>query len=711
MVFKRLWFTISILFLFCFTACKFNEDKLVIGEDFYYLPTNAESTISDAVLQKDSFLKLEDHSTKNLENILGTKGHFVWIRAEFEIPERLKNQPLGLVIPYLRMAEQLYINGNFVAQFGSFPPNEKSCLYKCHYFNFPIDVLNQEGTNTILIKVWSHGQSAISPYSYINLARYAHSESDLLNFAHSRIYIIFVGGLFFTFILYFLLYLTRKKSKEHLDFALLNFFTMFFITVFFAPEVPWYTALPFLLFMKVSLCISFYWMFYFISSFIYDFEHTLQPAKVSYIRIAIPVSQTIFTAILPDYDSIMALTVPMFIMSLIELGFGVFAFFRNLIFIKKRRKNAILQFLCFVPVLLSIAIDIVLRVTHPNQIFCFYTIFGWQITIIIFIVVLALRYAKVYGQNETLTEHLQEEVALRTLELQDANYELSVLNEKLEREKINAEMDLDMASIVQKKFFPPSKAEFSGWDLSICYQPLSKVSGDLYDYYSNNDKLDGFSLFDVSGHGISASLVTMLSKNIISRTFSKGLKANLSTPEMLTEINELINHEKGNIDNYLTGLICRMKDFNKDDSIDLSLGNAGHPYPYLFSATNNQIITLFPSENQEHCGAIGMCGIHVSFPEINFKMYKDDVLVCFTDGLTEMLNDENEQFGRGRIENIIMKNHDKNSTQIMLALKESLKEFTGTREWDDDLTILVLKRKDSSIPVDHPEIEELFSLS
>lgn len=106
-----------------------------------------------------------------------------------------------------------------------------------------------------------------------------------------------------------------------------------------------------------------------------------------------------------------------------------------------------------------------------------------------------------------------------------------------------------------------------------------------------------------------------------------------------------------------------------------------------------------------------MYGIHVSFPEINFKMYKDDVLVCFTDGLTEMLNAENEQFGQERIENIIMKNHDKNSTQIMLALKESLKEFTGTREWDDDLTILVLKRKDSSIPVDHPEIEELFSLS
>ena len=154
-----------------------------------------------------------------------------------------------------------------------------------------------------------------------------------------------------------------------------------------------------------------------------------------------------------------------------------------------------------------------------------------------------------------------------------------------------------------------------------------------------------------------------------------------------------------------------MKNFNNDDSIDLSIGNAGHPYPYLYSSTNNQIITLFPSESQEHCGAIGMYGIHVSFPEINFKMYKDDVLVCFTDGLTEMLNAENEQFGQERIENIIMKNHDKNSTQIMLALKESLKEFTGTREWDDDLTILVLKRKDSSIPVNHPEIEELFSLS
>lgn len=711
MVIKRLLIALTVLFSLNLTGCKKNTDEITIGKHFYYLPTQAESTIQDALAKRNEFLKLEDHSTKNLQNILGTKGHYVWILAEFTIPENFKNQPLGLVIPYLRMAEQLYINNNFVAQFGTFPPHEKSNLYKCHYFNFPVDVLNQNGTNTILIKIWSHGQSAISCHSYIKPARWAHSESELINFKHSKVYMIFEGGLFFTFILYLLLFISRRKNHEHLDFSLLNFCTMVFLTVFYGPEVPWYTETPYLLCVKLTLCIPFYWMFYFISSFIYHFEHTRQTPTVKYVRIAIPITQTLFTLILPDYDSLMSLTIPMFLMSIIELSFGLYAFLRNICFIKKRRHDAIIQVLCFTPVLCSILIDLIIRISQPTQIFPFITIFGWQVTIIIFIIVLALRYARVYSQNEVLTEHLQEEVELRTIELQDANYELSVLNEKLEKERINSEIDLEMASLVQKKFFPASQAEFSGWDLSICYQPLSKVSGDLYDYYHEEDLLNGISLFDVSGHGISASLITMLSKNIISRTFLKGFKNNSPVPKMMEEINELINREKGSIDNYLTGIMCKMGKFNSDDSIDISMGNAGHPYPYLYSSTNNQIVTLLPAETQEHCGAIGMWGVHVVFPEINFKMYENDILVCFTDGLTEMTNEEHEQFGRERIEKIIKENHEKDATQIMLCLKNSLKEFTGSTNWEDDLTIMVLKRKNSSIPVEHPEIEELFANS
>lgn len=706
---KCLLSIILILITLTVSSCKkYEETGFNIGQYFYYLPAGAGSTAEWAEANKDAFIKLEDYSTKNLQHLLGTKGHFVWIRAEFELPEDLKNQTLGLVIPYLRMAGQLYINNTFVAQDGKFPPHEQSSFYQCHYFNLPVDTLNQHGKNVILIKVWSHGQSAISYHSYIKPSEQANKESFLINFIHSRVYLMFEGGLFFTFVLYLLMFICKPDSPENLDFSLLAVCTIFFLTPFFSPEVPWYNAFPFLLFIKVTLSVSFYWMFYFITSFIFHFEHTRQNDVVKYLRLMIVVAQTVFTMILPSYDSLMAFTVPMLLISILQLSLGLAAFLHNL-FLKHRRREAIIQFVCFIPALGSILADLILRLSNPTQIFPFITLFGWQLTIIIFMIVLALRIARLYRQNERLSHHLQDEVNDRTLELQTANSELSHLNERLEIENARSETDLEMASIVQKKFFPPSQSEFTGWDLSICYQPLSKVSGDLYDYYTFNDTLNGFSLFDVSGHGISASLITMLSKNIISRIFQKGFREKSSIPDMLVQINDQINKEKGSIDNYLTGIICRMGNFNADDSVDIQMGNAGHPYPYLYSSTGDQVLTLMPSEEQEHCGAIGMQGVQVTFPQINFTMYEDDVLVCFTDGLTEMTNIADEQFGRERIEQIIQQNHKQNATHIMLALKTGLKEFTGKKEWSDDLTIVVLKRRSSSAPVFRPDIEELFS--
>lgn len=701
-------FLVSSAFIFCSCRNPQSSSKISVGKDFYYWPATEESTIADAMANYENFQMLKDNTTRNLEHVLGREACYVWVRAEFTIPEEFKNQTLGLVVPYLRFAEMLWINQNFTAMHGSFPPRMRSNLYSSIYYNFPPDVLNQEGTNTIYIKIYSHGQSAISTHSYIKPARYAHAECELINFAHSRIYLLFIGGLFFTFLLYLILYISQKKKKEHLDFSLLNFCTILLLTPFFAPEVPWYTAsnIPYLLFMKINLCIPIYWIFYFISSFIMDFEHSIQIPFIKKIRLAMTIGQTCLTMILPDYDTLMDSTVPMLLFSIIQLCFGLYAFSRNL-FIKMRRKRAVIQLLGFTPVLVSILIDLGLRLYDNTTVYPFFTIFGWQATIIAFIIILSVNYSRVYNQNEVLTTHLQEEVALRTLELQDTNFELSKLNDQLESDRIRSEIDLEMASIVQKKFFPDPVTEFKGWELAVCYEPLSKVSGDLYDYYAFGQTLNGFSLFDVSGHGISASLITMLSKNIIGHAFQKGFKEKEQLSLMLHKINRLINEEKGQIDNYLTGILCRFENFVPDGSLKIELGNAGHPYPILYSSDNNRILTLAPDNSQPHCGAIGMQGVNVAFPIMNFTMNTNDIFVGFTDGLIEGTNPDGEQYGRQRVEQILMQNSNKKAEEIVEAIKNDLNGFAAGKPREDDLTIIVLKRKNPEYLPDTLDVEEL----
>ena len=689
--------------------------KIDLSDSFYYWVSTAESTPRDAMIHARDFKKLEDKSTRNLEKTVGREPNYVWIKAEFSIPPEFRNQPLGLVIPYLRFSEMLWCNGNFISMFGAFPPNEQSTLYKCHFFNFPINILDQTGgPNTILIKIYTNGQSAVSSHSFIQPSRYAYAAYERINFWHSKVYMLLEGVLFFTSLLFLLLFIALKGSirdyRNNLDYSGLNFCSIFFIMPFFATELPFYTnsVIPYVTFMKLTLCIPIYCVFFLITSFIKSFEHIKYRLSVQILRVSVLFFQIIVTLLMPDYDTLMHITVYMLILCLFHLSFGLVTFIRNL-FDSSRRRIALIQLAGFSPVIISILIDLILRVMDNTEPWPFITIFGWQLSIIAFLLILSIRFARTYKRNEQLSTHLQEEVNERTKELQDANYELSLLNGKLESDRIRAETDLEMASIVQKKFFPPPKASFKGWDISICYEPLTKVSGDLYDYYTFRNILNGVALFDVSGHGISASLITMLSKNIISRTFQKGFRDHEEISEMLMDINDSINREKGNIENYLTGILCRFGSFDKDDSCLVELGNAGHPYPYLFSAADRTINILHPESNQQHCGAIGMQGMLVSFPVIQFRMHKDDILVCFTDGLNESTNDLHEQFGRERIEQIIMANSHRSADELVKILKETLDKFCGENPRDDDLTVIVLKRKDSEAPEQkvEQELEEL----
>ena len=253
-----------------------------------------------------------------------------------------------------------------------------------------------------------------------------------------------------------------------------------------------------------------------------------------------------------------------------------------------------------------------------------------------------------------------------------------------------------MASLVQKKFFPYPPHSLPGWDIAVSYSPLDKVSGDMYDYYMENGSLKGFSLFDVSGHGIAASLVTMLAKNIVFQAFIRNMKKEESVTRTLYEINDEIIEAKGEIENYLTGLMFRFGQFNENDECLVEMANAGHPNPILFSAKSKICDELESPEGEDHHGAIGLDFITVSFPQINFTMAEDDILLFYTDGLSESRNTKGEMFGKERIKHILKENYAKNAQSIMEELIDSYHEFTNGTKRDDDITVVVMKRENSA---------------
>ena len=244
--------------------------------------------------------------------------------------------------------------------------------------------------------------------------------------------------------------------------------------------------------------------------------------------------------------------------------------------------------------------------------------------------------------------------------------------------------ELALASNVQKNFFKHEQTKFSDWILATYNKPMAGVSGDFFDIYNQGENLQGLGIFDVSGHGISSGLVTMLVKNIIYTEFYKGLNDNLKI--VLERINQNVIKEKGDVENYLTGILIRLEGNN------VNLVSAGHALPILYKAKEENIAFIKPSDQVAY-GAIGMRNVPVNYAEYNFTMEKGDESILYTDGITDAKNEEDQTYGKDKF----LKSANRNiarplSTQVECIISD-IKNFTQNRKQNDDITLLILERK------------------
>ena len=249
--------------------------------------------------------------------------------------------------------------------------------------------------------------------------------------------------------------------------------------------------------------------------------------------------------------------------------------------------------------------------------------------------------------------------------------------------KESVENELRLAQVVQQSFFKHNETIYTDWAISYCNKPMAGVSGDFLDIYSSGETLDGIGLFDVSGHGIASGLVTMLVKNIIFQEFTNGKTDKLKS--ILDRINIRYIKEKGNIENYLTGILARLK----DDKVEFI--NAGHSMPILYSAKEDS--ANYITDDNTAFGAIGLPDIPTNFVSHIVEMSRGDELIFFTDGATEATNKQGEDFGKDRLLKSIFRNADRPLTTQVNCIVSDILTFIGDKPQNDDITIIILKKK------------------
>ena len=259
------------------------------------------------------------------------------------------------------------------------------------------------------------------------------------------------------------------------------------------------------------------------------------------------------------------------------------------------------------------------------------------------------------------------------------------IENELKRHNDSLENEIRLAAFIQQNFYKHDNLNFKNWDLFYYNRPLAGVSGDIYDFYETKNGTEGIGIFDVSGHGISSGLVTMLVKNIIQQEFSAQEENELW--EIVNTINERVIAEKGKIQNYMTGILIRIKNNT------LEIVNAGHPYPIVYRRSLRKCMVL-EKASEYAGGTIGIAG----FPTFFYSQYVDfedgDEIILFTDGISDVTDRYGKRFVVTALPELIEKNAEADAKEQVKLITRAIKDFRGNAEITDDMTVIVLKRKE-----------------
>ncbi|HRX17312.1 MAG TPA: SpoIIE family protein phosphatase, partial [Spirochaetota bacterium] len=298
---------------------------------------------------------------------------------------------------------------------------------------------------------------------------------------------------------------------------------------------------------------------------------------------------------------------------------------------------------------------------------------------------ISIQNSKYYNELKDYSQLLETRVQSRTRELEQVNENLMDINRLLRDARIEAERDMAMASNVQLSFMPTDYKDKSSWDIAFSYKPMSAVSGDFYDFYEKDGVLHGAGVFDVSGHGISSGLITVIARSIISRIFCENL--NLSLKTVIQMINSMLIQEIGHTNNYLTGVLLRLK----KNSIEYV--NAAHPNIIKYDCRKCRAFELRKEDETWRGGFLGVAAMKLPFGEMNVPMNKGDLVVLFSDGVTEGGTNRSGEFGYEGIIKALEGGIMGSAHDVLDEINKRFFKISGDTGLRDDYTVVVIRKK------------------
>ncbi|MDI1291786.1 MAG: PAS domain S-box protein [Methylobacter sp.] len=241
-----------------------------------------------------------------------------------------------------------------------------------------------------------------------------------------------------------------------------------------------------------------------------------------------------------------------------------------------------------------------------------------------------------------------------------------------------AQSEIKIAERIQASLSPSAPIKSSHFEVTGYCLPADQVGGDYFDYFYRNENCLDMIIADVSGHSIGPALFMVETRSAIrSQANGSGTPA-----ETLTILNNFLFEDLDKSDYFITLFYLQYNITNQQ----LSFANAGHPPPLLHSR--------FQSECQQLDAEGLILGVHknVMFEEKTTALSQGDIILLYTDGLTEAENANGDFFGLQRVSDILVQYAQQSPQVIIEVLLEQLKQFCRSESFNDDITLMIFKR-------------------
>jgi sigma-B regulation protein RsbU (phosphoserine phosphatase) len=272
-------------------------------------------------------------------------------------------------------------------------------------------------------------------------------------------------------------------------------------------------------------------------------------------------------------------------------------------------------------------------------------------------------------------------VVFKSLAEQSAFALYNAIIYSMANEKKRLDHDLEIARDIQRILLPSEAPAIDGFQISGINVPARQVSGDYFDYIRVDDERLGVAIADVSGKGVPASLIMAICRSVLRAEAAR----NPSPADVLRKVNRQLYPDIK--EDMFISMAYLILDHHRDS---ITLARAGHDAPLLYK---QQSETVTPVKSPGMVVGIDSGNVFDRLTvDFAISLERDDCLVLYTDGVTETLNAEGDEFGLDRVIQAVRARANDGAQAIVKKIIQDVRDFTGSLPQNDDITLIAIRK-------------------